>query len=175
MTNKILLWVLLCLFISTVRAQEFQRFASMYKNLDDTKKGELTFRFESLGFFQNNEFLGKFVDGYTLTGALVRPKLSYSPVDGLYVEAGAHLIKYNGKDRLVNAVPWFSARYRFNERFSVVTGNLDQNKQHGLLEQLWEPERMYTDKPEAGLQFIYSGTNLKAQTWISWEQFIQKN
>lgn len=175
MTNKILLWMLLCLAISTASAQEFQSFASMYKNLDDTKKGELNFRFESLGFFQNNEFLGKFVDGYTLTGAMVRPKLTYSPVDGLYVEAGAHLIKYNGKDQFVNAVPWFSARYRFSDRFSVVTGNLDQNNQHGLLEQLWEPERMYTDKPEAGLQFMYSGEKLKAQTWISWEQFIQKS
>jgi hypothetical protein len=158
-----------------VKAQNFQSFASSYKELNDTKAGELNLRFESLGFFQNNEYLGNFVDGYTLTGAMIRPKLSYSPVAGFYLEAGAHLIKYNGKDQLVNALPWFSVRYQFSERFSVVTGNLDQNNLHGLPEQLWEPERTYTDKPEAGLQFIYSGTKLNAQTWISWEQFIQKN
>ena len=106
---------------------------------------------------------------------MLRPKLTYSPVDGLYMEVGAHMVKYNGKDNMVNALPWFSARYQFSNRFSVVTGNLDQNNLHGLPEQLWEPERIYTDKPEAGLQFIYSGLKLNAQTWVNWEQFIQKN
>jgi hypothetical protein len=177
MWGKTILCVLLMSSGLTVQlnAQKFQSFASSYKQSTDTKEGQLNFRFESLGFFQNNEYLGNFVDGYTLTGAMVRPKLTYSPVAGLYLEAGANLIKYNGKDQLINALPWFSARYRFTNRFSAVTGNLDQNNQHGLTEQLWEPERIYIDKPEAGLQFIYSGTKLNAQTWISWEQFIQKN
>jgi hypothetical protein len=153
----------------------FQRFASSYKVPNDAKSGELNFRIESLGFFQNNEYLGKFVDGYTLPGAMFRPKLTFSPAEGFYLEAGAHLIRYNGKDPLVNVLPWFSARYQFSEKFAAVTGNLDQNNLHGLPEQLWEPERIYTDKPESGLQFIYSGDKLNAQTWISWEQFIQKN
>lgn len=177
MQNKIISILILVFGLMSIngRSQDFRRFASFYKNISETKEGQLSFRFESLGFFQNNEFLGNFVDGYTLTGAMLRPKLSYSPVDGLYLEAGAHLIKYNGKDKLTNAVPWFSARYRFNDQFSVVTGNLDQDNLHGLPEQLWEPERIYTDKPEGGLQFLYSGTKLNAQTWICWEQFIQKN
>jgi hypothetical protein len=153
----------------------FQSFSSSFKKSADVTQGQLNFRFESLGFFENNEYLGNFVDGYTLTGAMLRPKLSYSPAAGLYVEAGAHLFKYNGRDKLTAALPWFSARYRFSDRFSVVTGNLDQTNQHGLSEQLWEPERIYTDHPEGGLQFLYSGKKLNAQTWVSWEQFIQKN
>lgn len=171
------LFIITCLILIVVQldAQTFQRFASSYKELNETKGGELNFRFESLGFFQNNEYVSDLVDGYTLTGAMLRPRLSYSPVDDLYIEVGAHLIKYNGKDNVVNALPWFSARYRFSERFSVVTGNLDQNNLHELPEQLWEPERIYTDKPDAGLQFLYSGSTLNAQTWVSWEQFIQQN
>ena len=170
------LLIIICLILSVIqlKAQTFQNFASSYKDLNDTKEGELNFRFESLGFFQNNEYLGNFVDGYTLPGFMLRPKLTFSPVEGLYLEAGAHLVKYNGKNPLVNALPWFSARYRFSKQFSVITGNLDQNNLHNLPEQLWEPERTYTDKPDAGLQFIYSGAKLNAQTWISWEQFIQK-
>jgi hypothetical protein len=166
--------LLLAGFAVHSKAQNFTEFASFYKKAEDVKTGELNFRFESLGFFQNNEYVSKIVDGYTLPGAILRPKLTYSPADGLYLEAGAHLIKYNGKDKLVNAIPCFSARYRFSDRFSVVIGNLDQTNQHGLPEQLWEPERIYTDKPEAGLQFIYSGEKLNAQTWVNWEQFIQK-
>ena len=161
-----------CVF--QAKAQGFTDFASFYKKAEDVKTGELNFRFESLGFFQNNEYVGKIVDGYTLTGAILRPKLTYSPAEGLSLEAGAHFLKYNGKDKLVNVTPWFSAKYIFSDKFCVVTGNLDQTNQHGLPEQLWEPERIYTDKPEAGLQFLYSGEKLNAQTWVNWEQFIQK-
>jgi len=173
--KKLLYILFLILFVNQLNAQNFQSFSSSYKDVVDIKAGELNFRFESLGFFQNNEYLGNFVDGYTLPGALIRPKLTYSPTDALYVEVGGHLIKYSGLDKPVGFVPWFSARYRFSKSFSVVTGNLDQTNQHGLTEQLWEPERIYTDKPESGLQFLYSGTKLHAQTWISWEQFLQKN
>ncbi len=162
------------LFANGLNAQSFQDFASFYKKPEKVKTGELTFRFESLGFFENNEYMGNIVKGYTLTGVMLRPKFTYSPADGLYVEAGVNLLKYNGKDTLMNSIPWFSARYCFSDKFSVVTGNLDQTNHHGLPEQLWEPERMYTDKPDAGLQFIYSASKLNAQTWVNWEQFIQK-
>jgi len=176
------LFYLLCLILvgtklygQTLTAQNFQSFSSSYVVPADTRVGQLNYRLESMGFFQNNEFLGNFVDGYTLTGTMLRPKLTYSPVGSLYLEAGVHLIKYNGMERFVNVLPWFSARYQFTEKFSVVTGNLNQNNQHGLTDQLWEPERIYTDTPETGLQFIYSSKKLNAQTWISWEKFLQKN
>jgi len=162
-------------FAGNVQAQDIQQFTSFYKSPQDVKAGELNFRFESLGFFQNNEYLGNFVDGYTLPGALARPKLTYSPTDDLYIEVGAHLVKYSGLNKSVNFVPWFSARYQFSEHFSSVVGNLDQNNEHGLLDQLWEPERMFTDNPESGLQFIYSAKKLNIQTWINWEQYLQRN
>ena len=156
------------------QVQDFQQFASFYKKPQDVKAGELNFRFESLGFFQNNEYLGNFVDGYSLPGAMIRPKLTYSPTEALYIEVGGQLSKYSGLDQMVNVVPWFSARYRFSERFSSIVGNLDQNNEHGLMEQLWEPERIFTDAPESGLQFLYSAEKLHMQTWINWEQYIQK-
>jgi len=161
-------------FANGILAQDFQQFASFCKNQQDVKAGELNFRFESLGFFQNNEYLGRFVDGYTLPGAMFRPKMTYSPTDALSLEVGVHLSRYSGMDPFASVVPWFSARYRFSEHFTSVVGNLDQNNAHGLLDQLWEPERIYTDAPESGLQFLYSSSHLNAQTWISWEQFIQK-
>lgn len=142
---------------------------------DSTETGALNFRIESLGFFDNNEYLGNFVDGYTLPGVLFRPKLTFSPTKDLYLEAGAHLLKYSGREQVSYALPWFSLRYNFSDHFSAVVGNLNPNNEHGLLEQLWEPERIYTDKPESGLQFLYNDKNLNAQTWVNWEQFIQKN
>lgn len=155
--------------------QTFQEFASFNAQPTGDDAGKLNFRIESMGFFQNNEYLGNFVDGYTLPGFLFRPKLTYSPTDDLYMEAGGHIIKYNGRDQMQHVLPWFSLRYRFTSEFSAIIGNLNQNGNHGLRDQLWEPERAYIDKPEAGLQFLYKGKKLSAQTWINWEQFIQKN
>lgn len=155
-----------------------QTLAGLYqpcKMTDSTGAGALNFRIESMGFFQNNEYLGNFVDGYTLPGVMFRPKMTFSPNKDLYIEAGAHLLKYSGRNQVSYALPWFSLRYNFSNRFSAVAGNLNQNNEHGLLEQLWEPERIYTDKPESGLQFLYSDKRLNAQTWVNWEQFIQKN
>lgn len=175
MWRKIISAVLiLIIFAGTLVAQGTKQFISFYKPQQEVIAGELNFRFESLGFFQNNEYLGNFVDGYTLPGALVRPKLAYAATDALYIELGGQWVKYSGMDNPVNVIPWFSARYRFNDHFTVITGNLDQTNQHGLLEQLWEPERMYADQPESGLQFLYLSNFLNLQTWINWEQFIQK-
>lgn len=170
---------LLCLILAvtqmngqTTPDMNFRSFSSSYKKSAEVVDGQLNFRFESLGFFQNNEYIGFFDDGYTLTGAMLRPKLSYSPAASLYVEVGAHLIKYNGREDFTTAMPWFTARYLLSDRITIITGNLDQSNQHGLTDPLWEPERIYTDKPEAGLQILYSTEKLQSQVWINWETFI---
>jgi hypothetical protein len=175
MWRKTIPAIFMVIFLAgALTAQDFKQFASFYKPKEEVRAGDINFRMESLGFFQNNEYLGRFVDGYTLPGALVRPKLTYAPTNDLYIELGGQWLKYSGLDKPVNVLPWFSARYHFSDRFAVVVGNLDQNNQHGLLEQLWEPERIYTDQPESGLQFLYASNRLNLQTWINWEQFIQK-
>ncbi len=173
--KRIVHLVFLISLATQIYGQSLAEIYQPYKLADSTETGALNFRIESIGFFENNEYLGNFVDGYTLPGFLFRPKLTFSPVEGLYLEAGAHFLKYSGRDQISYALPWFSMRYNFSNRFSAVVGNLNQNNQHGLLEQLWEPERIYSDKPESGLQFLYSGEKLDAQTWVNWEQFIQKN
>ncbi len=168
--------ILFLIFLANLlNAQSLASLYQPYKLADSTETGALNFRIESIGFFDNNEYQGNFVKGYTLPGFLLRPKLTFSPSEGLYIEAGVHLLKYSGRDQVSDALPWFSMRYNFTDRFSAVVGNLNQNNAHGLLEQLWEPERIYTGKPESGLQFLYSGKKLNAQTWVNWEQFIQKN
>lgn len=167
--------IFLLFFTAQLSGQTLANLYQSYKMADSDEAGALNFRIESMGFFQNNEYLGNFVDSYTLPGVMFRPKLTFSPAKDLYIEAGAHLLKYSGRDQVSYALPWFSLRYNFTDHFSAVVGNLNQNNEHGLLEQLWEPERIYTDKPESGLQFLYSGKKLNAQTWVNWEQFIQKN
>jgi len=54
----------------------------------------------------------------------------------------------------------------------AIFGNINQNNNQGLIKQLWEPERMMTDAPTEGIQFLFDFKHLKIQNWMSWEQFI---
>ena len=173
---KIYLFSFLLIFTASgLVAQDIGSLNSSYKNIDTSSVKNLDFRFESLSFFLNNEYSGDIVDGYTWTGAWFRPKLVYTFTDKLKVETGAHLLRYHSRDNFTISSPWFSAHYQMSDHLSAIFGNLNQNNNHGLLKQLWEPERVMTDAPEEGIQFLYESKCLNMQTWMSWEQFILKD
>lgn len=170
---KRIVFLLLVIFFSLhIFAQDMAAINSGYQNIDTTKIKNLEFRFESLSFFLNNEYMGKIVDGYTWPGAWVRPKMVYTFSEKLKVEAGAHLLRYHSRDNYTISRPWFSAQYKMSDKLSAIFGNLNQNGNHGLLKQMWEPERIMTDAPEEGIQFFYESEYLNIQNWMSWEQFI---
>ncbi len=172
--KQVVFAVLLLMVTYPVIAQDIAGLNTSYKNLDAGSVKDLEFRFESLSFFLDDEFEGDIVDGYTWTGAWVRPKLVYSFAENLKIEAGGHFLRYHGRDNFTISRPWFSAEYRMNKNLLVIFGDLNQNGNHGLLKQLWEPERVLTDVPEEGIQFLYKSKYLSLQNWVSWEQFILK-
>lgn len=135
---------------------------------------ELLFGFENSGFFKNNEYKGNIVKGYTLTGAWVRPKLILFFSDRLKFEAGWHYLKYNGKSKPSISVPWISSTLNLGESSQMILGNLNYTGLHRLILPMWEPERVLTDNPESGLQFLHHSNKIFFDTWVNWEQFIQK-
>ncbi|HBL75953.1 MAG: hypothetical protein A2W90_11090 [Bacteroidetes bacterium GWF2_42_66] len=173
--KQVFLSVILFILANQIIAQDAAELNSSYKEVDATKVKNLDFRIESLSFFLNNEYMGDIVDGYTWTGAWFRPKLVYTFSDKLKMEAGGHFLRYHSRDNFTISRPWFSAQYRMNEKLSVIFGNLNQNSNHGLLKQLWEPERILTDAPEEGIQFLYKSKYMNLQAWSSWEQLILRN
>lgn len=164
--------VIIIFFSLRMFAQDMAGLNESYQKIDTSRIKNLDFRIESLGFFLNNEYMGKIVDGYTWPGAWVRPKLVYTFSEKLKMEAGAHLLRYHSRDNFTISRPWFSAQYKMSDQLSVIFGNLNQNGNHGLLKQMWEPERIMTDAPEEGIQFLYESKYLNIQNWMSWEQFI---
>ncbi|MDX9883555.1 MAG: hypothetical protein RBS73_15960 [Prolixibacteraceae bacterium] len=170
--KQVFLSVVLFILASQLVAQDLAGLNASYKAVDPAKVKNLDFRFESLSFFLNNEYMGNIVDGYTWTGAWLRPKFVYTFSENLKLEAGGHFLRYHSRDNFTVSRPWFSAQYRMNRQLSVIFGNLDQNGDHGLLKQLWEPERLLTDAPTEGIQFLFESKYLSLQNWMSWEQFI---
>jgi len=138
--------------------------STWFKNLD--------FGLEGLSFFHDTEYMTDIVDGYTWTGAWIRPKVSYTFSDKLKAEFGGHFLRYHSRDAYTIVRPWFTVQYQMMKDLKVVFGNLDENNNHGLIKQLWEPERVMTDAPREGIQFVYHSKYLDGEYWTSWEQFI---
>jgi hypothetical protein len=138
---------------------------------DSTNTGKLAFAVDNFNFFKNNEYKSQYVDGYTLTGLWVRPKLIYYPNNKLRLEMGGQVLAYNGRDDY-QLQPWFSAIYLPVVNLSFRMGNLDQDANHGLSEPMLDKEHFYKDKPERGIQAKINTRKLNADFWIDWQKLI---
>jgi hypothetical protein len=163
---------LLILTVAQLNGQMLTDLNYHYQSIDSKDIKNLDFRFESMSFFHNTEYMGDIVDGYTWTGAWARPKLSYTFSEKLKLDVGGHFLRYHSRDDFTVVRPWFSAEYQMFPKMKAVFGNLNLNQNQGLVKQLWEPERIMTDAPREGIQFLYNSKYFDMQNWMSWEQFI---
>jgi len=132
-------------------------------------------RFSSIGFFKNNEYFHPLIDGYTLPGFIVQPRLYYQAGDKFGLDIGIHLSQYSGRRGLNQCEPIFRATYQPSTNFSILLGWLKGTQEHQLIEPLFQWERMYTQPLEYGAQFIYNTNKFKMDTWINWDKYIELN
>ncbi len=170
MPRLLIIGIIIAGIVSTVSGQNFLQTNTPV----DNKATSLYLKFESTGFFKNNEFKSSLVDGYTLTGNWIRPKLVYLPSEKIQLELGWHYLRFNGAEKATYSLPWFSARIRFLKNWQFILGNLTNSHNHQLIKPLWEPERFLTDKPEAGFQLLHYSSRFQFDGWLNWEQFISE-
>ena len=91
--KKIFYLLCLILVVTQLNAQSLSDLNNHYKDLDSTEIKILNFRIESMSFFHNTEYMGDIVDGYTWTGAWLRPKLSYTFSEKLKLDVGGHFYR----------------------------------------------------------------------------------
>ena len=158
--------------------------------IDTAAVGSLNAEIDALAFFQNNEFSSKLQKGYTLPGAWLQPKLTISPLRQLHIEAGAHLMFYNGANRYpnyayhdivrwkgnqhshgVHALPYFRAQADF-KHLTLVLGNLYGAQNHRLIFPLFNPEQNLSTDPEMGFQLLLDRPRVHLDTWINWQSYI---
>ena len=157
--------------------------------VDDTT-GRLWLHLDNYNFFQNNEYKGSRVDGYTLPGFVVNTRLTWNVESRVKIETGVHWLHYWGAPSYptngVYAVlpdwsdtttamhlsPWVQAQIAFSPRLRVLLGSLDNNQGHQLPLPLYNPELRYAADPEAGVQMIIDHPLLQADVWVDWRKFI---
>ena len=154
-------------------------------------QGELRLDVENLDFLRDNEYAGGRTDGYTLPGFMLRPTLSWQPLDRLKVEAGFNMTAYWGatsyhevyfKDPLrymptgekhrVNMTPFLRVHAKLSPAVDLVIGNIYGGVAHQLPEPLYDEENMMTGRPEAGIQLLTATRHFDLDAWVNWESFI---
>ena len=158
--------------------------------IDTTDVGALKAEVNALAFFQNNEFSSKIQKGYTLPGGWLQPKLTFAPNRKVQVEAGAHLMFYDGANRYpnyayhdivkwkgnqhthgVHALPYLRVQADF-KRLTLVLGDIYGAQNHGLILPLYNPEQNLSADPEMGFQLINDRKHNHLDMWINWQSYI---
>ena len=122
---------------------------------------------------KDNEYYGPIADGYTLFGLQLNTQLGYQINKNLSIEAGVFLRKDFGNKKFDDILPTFSLRYTKKD-FKMIFGNLDGSLNHGLLEPLYNFERVITNRLESGAQFILNKRYIDVDAWIDWQNAIYK-
>ena len=154
-------------------SQEGPRIISNYEYADSPNAGKLMVEINNLNFFKDNEFKSKYIDGYTLTGMWLRPKLLFYPNSKFRLELGGQALAYNGREEY-RLYPWFSAVFMPTKNITFRMGTLDHDQNHGLAEPVMDSEHLYKDRPEAGFQLKINRNRWIADFWIDWQKMIFK-
>lgn len=123
-------------------------------------------------FIKNNEYFNPIVEGYTLFGYQFKPYLSLYPSEHLRIDAGAYMLRDFGGRRFRQIEPYFMLKYNISH-FSLIFGDVEGTLTHGLIEPLYDFERVIHNRMEEGLQMLWRSEKLHADVWLNWENFIQ--
>ncbi len=159
-------------------------------HVDSNSVGQLRAEIDALAFFRNNEYSSRVMKGYTLPGAWLEPKLTYTPLRQIQLEAGAHLLFFDGANRYpcyayhdialwkgeqyqhgVHALPFFRAQANL-KHLSIILGDIYGATAHQLILPLFNPEQQFSADPEMGFQILLNRKHVHHDTWINWQSYI---
>ena len=91
------LYIIVC---QDIMAQEmWNDLATSEYRTDTTEVKALRVEIDNLSFFHDNEYTGKLVNGYSLPGLWVQPKLTFNPIRQIGLELGLHALIFNGANK----------------------------------------------------------------------------
>lgn len=164
--------LILLIVISQYAHAQFSNsaFFSSYKLYADSNL--LSLKISNTNFLKNNEYFNKIVQGYTLIGFHLQPRLVYQPASKVRIEGGIHLQKYSGLNQFTQVRPVFTVNYQPFRWLNLVMGTLYGALNHRMAEPLFDFERHYTQNVENGLQVLISHDLIHSDLWLTWEKFI---
>ena len=170
--RQVLTFFIFLLFSLQVNAQILRdHFFSNIKETNDSS--HLLLSVNASTFFNNNEYFDAPIEGYTLTGAYLQPFLQYQINPNLRLGAGVHLLKYNGRDKLEQALPLFRIDYFINNNLSIIMGSYNGGECLMLPEPMYHFENQFNNLVNNGILINYLNSFIYSKTWLNWESFIK--
>jgi len=166
--------ILVQISLLPARAQWFPSTLLATPALTEADSNKLLLKTDMTAFFKNNEYFSPVAEGQTLPGVAATFVLGYQISSRFKVELGAYAVKYSGRIPLVNLQSFVRLQYAITPNFNMVLGNLYGGVNHRLIEPLYQWERQFTANPESGLQFVFHNKRWFVDSWIDWENFIQR-
>lgn len=146
---------------------------SYAQKADSTKTDRLSLNVNALSFFRNTEYFNEFIDGYTLPGFWVEPRIQFES-GKTKLSAGADFVKLGGGQGFKRIYPVFTAQQEVVNGFTVVVGTINGREKHNSPQPLYRYDNQYDGSPEYGLQLLFDFNKLKGDVWINWEQYIEQ-
>ena len=150
-------------------------------------------------FFIDDEYFGRRIEGYTLPGFALTPKMVWDNHKHLALEAGVHWLHYWGAHSYpattsygvlptysdtatrMHIVPWLRAKLQLAKGLELTLGSIYPDDNHYLPTPLRDVEREVAADPECGVMLSAWGNIMgedlwgKADCWIDWREFIWNN
>lgn len=174
----------------TLRAQLLSEMFTENTSLDSILLHSLRVEMDATGFFHNNEYQSEWQKGYSLPGVRIIPRLAYTPLSQINIEAGASMLFFNGANRYPNfayhdiatwkgnqyqsgchVLPWVRLQASF-KHLDVIVGNIYGGSNHGLITPLFNPEQNLSADPETGIQIRLHRPHILQDIWMNWQSYI---
>lgn len=166
-------FLLLLLSISNTALPQFQEDLYRLEQNSSEESQRLELVLHASGFFNNNEFFGGNVEGYTLTGSYFQPSLKYAFASNFSLQTGIHLLKYNGQEDFQQVYPVFGIEYSPLPWVEIRLGTFNQGANLRLPEPLYKIENQFTDLTGQGIQIKTRRKLWNSVTWLNWMTFIE--
>ncbi len=140
-------------------------------NVDSSCDKTLRIGTDFMPLIKNNEYFNPIIEGYTLFGYQFKPYLSVYPSSHVRVDGGIYLLRYFGSRGFDQVKPYFMLKYQLTH-FSIIFGDIEGTLNHGMIEPLYDFERIISHRMEEGLQVKWESSKLHADSWLNWENFI---
>lgn len=170
-TFKIILPFFLLILYSQLNAQVPNTSLYSLSDFDSTDFEQLRLTVDYFGFSKNNEYSNQIADGYTLFGNQLITNVVYHPTKNIRLAGGVFLWQDFGNRKLSQIQPYFQFKYKKNA-FSLIFGNLEGNLTHGLIEPLFDFEKVMLRPLENGFQVKFDKKKVQVDIWADWVTMI---
>lgn len=125
-------------------------------------------------YMRNTEYYNDIEVGRTLFGYQLNPKLFYQASPHIKIETGVFLRNdFGGKNPYTFAIPAFTLKTQYNN-LSMLFGTLEGALSHRMIEPMFDIARAIENRIENGFQLKYVTGKTFFDTWINWENFIER-